>query len=239
MCFFSFCPSPPWVKLSSDDPCVKLTNTKLRMVFGWCQVECFKQRTTRESVRKGVCARICVYVCACVSLPRGPVSISLCVFTVAKPKSISISCKASQWATGKHLALWGGEKKPDLPRLDLPLLPPTAIMRFSRFILPRRHDRLRNYKGPISQEGITTSPGDRRANRIERCATRAYGAAAWVGGTWLRGGGDTVTWMENVPLFLVICVSKSFDWWPSGCFSHSPLRFPALLWGGFNNGPLL
>lgn len=81
-------------------------------------------------------------------------------------------------------------------------------MAFSRFILPQRHDRLRNHKGPISREGITISPEERRANGVERRTARAYGAAAQVGGTWLWGGGDTMTWMENTPLFLVICVTR-------------------------------
>lgn len=56
--------------------------------------------------------------------------------------------------------------------------------------------------------GITISLGDRWTNRAGRRAARAYGAAAQVGGTWQWGGGDTVTWMENALLFLVICVTE-------------------------------
>lgn len=87
-------------------------------------------------------------------------------------------------------------------------LPPSTIIPFSRFILPQRHDRLRNHKDPISRDGITISLAGRRANRVGRRTARAYRAAAQVGGTWLWGGGDTVTRMESAPLFLVICVTE-------------------------------
>ncbi|KAA8587234.1 hypothetical protein FQN60_016096, partial [Etheostoma spectabile] len=62
----------------------------------------------------------------------------------------------------------------------------------SSYTLPRsktlRHDRLRNHKEPISQEGFEISLGDGRANHIGRRAARAYGAAAQVGGTRLWAG---------------------------------------------------
>ncbi|CAB1426968.1 unnamed protein product [Pleuronectes platessa] len=63
--------------------------------------------------------------------------------------------------------------------------------------IDQRHDRLRNHKDPISQEGITISPGDRQANRVGFPAAKAYGPVAQVGGTWLRGGGYVVTWMKS------------------------------------------
>ena len=63
--------------------------------------------------------------------------------------------------------------------------------------------------------------------------------AAQVGGTSLWGGGDTVTWMENALLFLVICVTKVL-------IDDSRDVFLALPWdsqlsgGGFHNdSPLL
>lgn len=81
-------------------------------------------------------------------------------------------------------------------------------MPFSRFILPPRHDRLRNHKGPISQESNSISLGDPQANRIGWRLDTAYGMAGQVGGTSLWDGSDTVAWMENALLFLVICVTK-------------------------------
>lgn len=154
------------------------------------------------------CMCNCVPAFACMCLcesPSRPVSISLCVFTVATPKP---SRSPVRHHNGPRKSIWCFKTPKPISPLRPATLPPSTIIPFSRFILPQRHDRLRNHKDPISQEGITISLGKRWANGDERCTTRAYGAAAQVGGTWLWGGGDTVTWMENSPLFLVICVNK-------------------------------
>lgn len=163
----------------------------------------------QETVCVSACVSVCAPAFACMCLresPSRPVSISLCVFTVATPKP---SRSPVRHHNGPRKSIWRFETpKKRSPRFRPATLPPSTIMRFSRFILPQRHDRLRNHKDPISQEGFTISLGDRRANRIGQRAARANWVAAQVGGTWLWGGGDTVTWMENGPLFLVICVTE-------------------------------
>ena len=180
-----------------------------------------------------MCVRLHLHVCACVILHPGPVSISLCVFTVAMPKP---SRSPLRRHNGPRKSIWRFETPKRSPLLRPATLPPSTIIRFSRFILPQRHDRLRNHKDPISREGITISLGDRQANRVGFPAARAYGPVAQVGGTWLPGGGYVVTWMKSGPLFLVICVSEVLI---------DDLRdvFPTLPWdsqlsrGGFHNGP--
>lgn len=146
-----------------------------------------------------------LHVCTCVSLSLGPVSISLCVFAVATPKP---SRSPVRHHNGPRKSIWCIETPKTIAPLRPATLPPSTIIPFSRFILPECHDRLRNHKSPISQEGITISLRDQQANHIERRKARAYGGAAQVGGTWMWGGGDTVTWMESGPLFLVICVTE-------------------------------
>lgn len=143
-------------------------------------------------------------MCLCDS-PSQSVSISLCVSSVATPKP---SRSPIRHHNGPRKSIWRFETPKTISPLRPATLPPSTIIPFSRFILPQRHDRLRNHKDPISREGITISPGDRWANRIGQRTPRAYGASAQVGGTWLWGGGDTVTWMENALLFLVICVTE-------------------------------
>ncbi|KAM7379168.1 hypothetical protein PAMP_004738 [Pampus punctatissimus] len=109
---------------------------------------------------------------------------------------------------GPRKSIWRFETPKTISLLRPVTLLPSTIIPFSRFILPKCHDRLRNHKSPISLERITILLRDQRANHIKRRRVRAYGAAVQVGGTWMWGGGDTLTWMESVPLFLVICVTK-------------------------------
>lgn len=148
-----------------------------------------------------VCACLRLQVCVCAS--RSPSC--FCVCTVATPKP----SQSPVWHhNGPRKSIWHFEAAKTISPHRPATLPPPAIITFSRFILRQAHDRMRNHKGPISREGTTISLGDQRANRIGRRMAKANGAAAQVGGTWQRGGGDTVTWMENAPLFLVICVTK-------------------------------
>lgn len=89
-----------------------------------------------------------LHVCACVSV--GPVSISLCVFAVATPKP---SRSPVRHHNGPRKSIWCFETQKTISPLRPATLPPSTIIPFSRFILPKCHDRLRNHKSPISQEG--------------------------------------------------------------------------------------
>lgn len=157
------------------------------------------------------------------------VSISLCVFTVATPKP---SRSPVRHHNGPRKSIWRFETPKTISPLRPATLPPSTIIPFSRFILPQRHDRVRNHKEPINQEGIMISPEDRRTNRNRA----AYGEDLWGSGA---GGWDMAVgrrWHNDMDGERSVVSGhlchQSFDWWPSGCFSHSPLRIPAL-WRGF------
>jgi len=127
--------------------------------------------------------RVCVPAFACMwlceSAPR-PVSISLCVFTVATPKASRSPVKHHK---GPRKSIWRFET----PKTISPLRPATltifTIMTCSRFILPQCHDRLRNHKDPISQEGITISLG----GPMDQSQCAEHGKSLWGSGA---GGWD-------------------------------------------------
>ena len=93
-------------------------------------------------------------------------------------------------------------------------------------------------KAQLAEMGSGISPGDQRTNHVVRRRATAYRASAQVGGMCLRGGGDTMPWMEKVPLFLVICVTTVLidDHWD--VFPTLPLLRIAALRRGFPDRPL-
>ncbi len=147
-------------------------------------------------------------MCLCGS-PSQSVSISLCLSIVATPKPFRSPVRHHN---GPRKSIWRFETPKAISPLQPATLTPSTIIPFSRFILPQRHDRLRNHKDPISQDGIMISVWNQWANRIGQRAARAYEASAQVGGTWQWGGGDTVTRMETE-------LSDRRDFWVFRCFS--------------------
>ena len=101
----------------------------------------------RELRLQAQCLKLHVCVCSCESPISAPVSLSLCVSTVATPKP---SRSPVRHHNGPRKSIWCFE----MPKKShLPTPPIHHIIRFSDFILLQRHDRVRNHKESISQEG--------------------------------------------------------------------------------------
>lgn len=127
-----------------------------------------------------MCVSVCAsaFACMCLCEPSSrPVSISLCVLTVATPKPSRSPVKHHN---GPRKSIWCFETLKTISPLRPATLPPSAIILFSRFILPQPHDRARNHKEPISRDGITV---------FARGPTGQSHQAAYGEGQWGSGAG--------------------------------------------------